>query len=103
MRFHLVGRINWAVGSNRDSRSKDISVWFDAENKEGAVEKARLIISEHHGEHLRYTDYGLCAHLFECKPVWGVVFHDEVPARQAVPAEPARPRVEAHFEEFKPT
>lgn len=71
MRFHLSGKICWAVGSCHDGRSEEINERFDAPDEKAAIEKARGILDVCHGRYSHLTDYGysLNAELSIFKPI----------------------------------
>ena len=110
MKFHLTGRVCWAVGSCHDDRSEIIDKRFIAPDEKEGIKKARVKVEKYHMKYPHMTDYGMGARLRVVgkSVIWETDFVDDKPAEAAVPArkaKPARPAVPAHFVEkrFKKT
>lgn len=100
MRFSLIGRVDYAVGSCHDDRSVLIRKRFSAPTKKAGIEKARDVIHKYHEEYRWRTDYGLCAELRTNRiPIWEIKFHDAEPAEPAIKARPAQPAKPERFKE----
>ena len=99
MKFHLVGTVDWSVGSCHDDRSEEINERFNARNEEEGIKKAKVMIEKLHKKNSHLTDYRLFAELHIIKPIWKTFFIDNEPAQPAIKARPARQAVAAHFEE----
>ncbi len=96
MKFQLTGKIIWSVGSCHEDRRMTIREEFEAPNIKMAIEKAKNIVQTHHEKFCHSTDYGLTAELRTISPVWITFFCGDQPA---IPAQPARSAIAAHFQE----
>jgi len=80
MKFSLIGRVDYAVGSCHDDRSVLIRKRFSAPTKKAGVTKAKAIIREHHDRYSHLTDYGLWAKLLKRSAVvWKTRFREDQP------------------------
>lgn len=98
MKYRLVWKITWTVGSCRDERSAEINEEFQAETDGIAIQKAKQIREEKHERYSHFSNYKLGAELRIAELIWKTELKGKQPAR---PARKESPAVEAHFEEKK--
>ena len=84
MRFRLVGKVSWAVGSRRDDRAIEINKLIeDAKNDEDAIGKARSILEGYHRHYRHIAGYQLSATLVAEKEIWHLELNGASPRPSA--------------------